>query len=415
MNAAEFIPALMKSGASLSALDDNGNSALACAAMNGKMEALQALLEAGPSQEAKDLALLPTSSRQQVDAVRALIKAGAKPFAKSATEQMTALHMNMSNCISGVDTEVARMLLDAGADANATDEAGVTPLMLATSSMEAVQMLLAAGADAKAVSKTGYTALHSACQTDSAVAVVKLLLDSGAKVHVNQATLDFGTTPLMLAAKRSEGAAEMVKVLLDLGADVKAIDNDGFTALREATGSLEAVQLLLAAGADAKAVDANGNSALYTACDNGGGVAVVRLLLDNGAGAVINQKGRYDWTPLMCAARRGIADVIKVLAAAGADVAAADNSGDTALHKASCEDVSVVRLLLDKGAKAVIDKPGSSGRTALMCAARRYDSPGGVDATKALLAAGADKSLRDEDGQTALDGANDDDVKALLQ
>jgi ankyrin repeat protein len=57
-----------------------------------------------------------------------------------------------------------RLLLKKGADANAADEAGWTPLMLAVrgGKLPAVEALLAAGAEAAAQNQQGATALHLA-------------------------------------------------------------------------------------------------------------------------------------------------------------------------------------------------------------------------------------------------------------
>lgn len=60
--------------------------------------------------------------------------------------------------------QVLRLLLRKGADANAADEGGWTPLMLAVrgSRVAAVEALLEAGADAAAQNQQGTTAAHLA-------------------------------------------------------------------------------------------------------------------------------------------------------------------------------------------------------------------------------------------------------------
>lgn len=60
--------------------------------------------------------------------------------------------------------QALRLLLRKGADANAADEGGWTPLMLAVRGgrLGAVQALLEAGADAAATNAAGATAVHLA-------------------------------------------------------------------------------------------------------------------------------------------------------------------------------------------------------------------------------------------------------------
>ncbi len=75
-------------------------------------------------------------------------------------------------------TEMIRIFLDAHADVNVRDVAGMTPLMFAVASEnqdpEVIKMLLAAGADPKVQSTTGETALDWARKYGNP-AILKLL------------------------------------------------------------------------------------------------------------------------------------------------------------------------------------------------------------------------------------------------
>lgn len=77
-----------------------------------------------------------------------------------------------------------RKLLDAGADVNAADLDGATPLMFAAQrdSVDVVQLLLDAGSDVNAVDAKGETALFGAVRntTPAAAAIMRLLRDHGA-------------------------------------------------------------------------------------------------------------------------------------------------------------------------------------------------------------------------------------------
>lgn len=130
------------------------------------------------------------------------------------------------------DTARIQALLEAGADPNWADEAGMTPLMAAArvGQLAAVQVLIAAGADVNARDAREFTALFYAVhnpELDCGFApVVQALVDAGADVN---ARIFYGITPLMLAAGGGEGA--VCEVLLNAGADVNATNDGGRTAL----------------------------------------------------------------------------------------------------------------------------------------------------------------------------------------
>ena len=127
-----------------------------------------------------------------------------------------------------------RACLRAGADPDARDKKGVTPLHWAANNgnAAAVRALLEAGADPNARDdEHGDTPLHYAVFYSLASGVgfagVGLLLDAGADPNVHDYT--YGQTPLHNAA--STGSAALVAMLLRAGADPNARANDGDTPL----------------------------------------------------------------------------------------------------------------------------------------------------------------------------------------
>ena len=89
--------------------------------------------------------------------------------------------------------------------------------------------------------------------------------------------------------------------------------------------------------------------------------------------------------------------VVDALLAGGADVAARDDAGWTALHFAGRADVRAVELLLAAGADP--RATAFDGTTALHAAAEHNN----VDAARAFIAAGADPAARDHQGLTPVD------------
>ena len=151
--------------------------------------------------------------------------------------------------IRDADAQAVGKLIEAGADVNARDAEGNTPLILASfyAGPRCVELLLEKGADPNAANRSGVTALIRAATNYEKT---RLLMDAGAKVGVR--TADLGNTPLILAARRA-GNSRTVQLLLERGAGAAERDKAGISPIMAgaASGDLETVRLLLDAGAKA--------------------------------------------------------------------------------------------------------------------------------------------------------------------
>ena len=107
------------------------------------------------------------------------------------------------------------------------------------------------------------------------------------------------------------------------------------------------------------------------------------------------------WTALMYAAGAGSLEQVRQLLAAGANASHASHAGETLLFAAAGSLQNPVgKLLLLQKAGANVAAVTNQGATVLMIAASRYQQP---EILKAVLAMGADPSVRNQDGKTALD------------
>lgn len=292
--------------------------------------------------------------------------------------------------------------------------------------MAMLRLLLDAGADAQAVANNGTTALHRAIN-EGHVDIARALIDAGVKVETGAGY--GGTTPLLLAVKLGDIAG--ASMLLTAGADPRAKDSDIMLQAAAKNDDLPMVQLLLSARARLGAPDHrdadDSLGPLHTSARDGrlsivqalvkAGFAVntrcgfsqtsplhdacrgtmdspdiVRTLLD--AGARIEAPSKVGKRPLHFASNSGHVETVRALLAAGANANAPSNTDTRPLHVA--RDVSVVRALLDAGAypRATDD----TYETPLHRAARNDD----VAVVHALLEAGALASAPDMDGRTPL-------------
>jgi ankyrin repeat protein len=148
--------------------------------------------------------------------------------------------------------EVARLLINEGADVNARDFLQDTPFLIAGAEgrSEILELMLKAEPDLKSTNRFGGTALIPACHRGHVEAVKVLLTTAIDRNHVNY----LGWTALMEAVVLGDGGprhTEIVRLLVAAGADTDIPDRDGVTALAHARqrGYSEMVRILQTAGA----------------------------------------------------------------------------------------------------------------------------------------------------------------------
>ena len=155
-----------------------------------------------------------------------------------------------------------------------------------------------------------------------------------------------GLTALHIAA--AQGWAQLAQWLIDNGADVNA--RGGRQDVMPLHGAVikndvDVAKLLLANGADINARTNDGLTALHIAASQGL-VKLSQWLIDNGADANANARGRQNVTPLHGAVMKNEVDVAKLLLAKGANINARTNVGFTPLDLAIHEKHGTMQWLL---------------------------------------------------------------------
>jgi ankyrin repeat protein len=358
-----MVEKLLNAGANAQAAQLTGESALMTCARTGSVKAVIALVARGANVNAKEdannqTALMWAVARRHADIARVLIEHGADIEARSRSfREFVARKMpgpgEQRGHTSAVwiekggstpllfaaragDIECARLLLGAGSHINETAPDGNTALLIAGHSghTDLAIFLLEQGADPNAAG-IGYTALHSAVlRSDLTLAKALLAHHANPNARLTNGTpirrtdpdglllADWvGATPFLLAAKFLNPG--MMRALVSGGADPSIPMEDGTTALMVATG------LAWANGFDRRSI--------YIV----------------GGAAPPDENEAFE--------------TAKLAISLGADVNAANQAGDTALHGAAGKGYGrIIQLLVNSGAK--LDVKNRRGMTPLMIA-----------------------------------------------
>lgn len=379
-----MIRLLVGAGADPNAHDAIGETMLMAAVGSGELAAVEALLELGADVHARDphygqTPLMFAARAGLTDIAEVLIAAGAEVDAKTRVgeEPQWILPNSRPGFSFGIgiirgglpadrgmrpfrpggmtallyaardgNAETAGLLLDAGADINATEANGITPLLMAISNnrMPLAAQLITRGADLDAKDWYGRSPLWSAVNVrnlylhndrfenyidrEPVLEVIRMLLEHGAdpnprttesppvREHLLSVTgtlewVDFtGQTPFLSAALA--GDVTVMRLLLEHGADPHVPTFGGTTPLMAAAGInwvvsqtytegpdalLEAVELCVELGMDVNATNSMGLTAIHGAA-NRGSDAIIEFLVSRGARLdVADNEGRtpLDW------------------------------------------------------------------------------------------------------------------------
>jgi ankyrin repeat protein len=239
-----------------------------------------------------------------------------------------------------------------------TDYEGNSAILLAVrrGDRAMVELLLQRGASANSAHYDQITCLHIAADKNN-VEIAKLLLDSGARVNVEDSA---GRTAL--ARARAAGAAAVEALLVARGGTktdevmraVKAVES----------GDIAAVDVMLTGGVHVEAALPNGHCLLDVAAESGN-IGMAKFLI--GRGASVRRADAYGRTALHWACFESKSKMAEFLLDEGAPIDAQEFEAMTPLHDAIAmsqfhpsESLETVRILVDRGANIhLVNKYGS--------------------------------------------------------
>ena len=355
---------LIELGADVSKVDSSANSALSYAQRSANEELISLLRKNGAPAGAED-ELLQAAATGDEEKVSLLLQNGLRAEDKIAFAAL-------EKAVFAGHEGVARKLVLRGADIHTKNAAGQHLLQLAiqANNRPATEMLLRLGASPYhtgrlANTRAGGNAMATAVGAGH-IEMMQLLLDHGMDLkknpHDTSATLN-------LAARL--GRADMLNLLLDNGANIEGGVND------------------------------SGRTAMLTAV-TAGQTHIVQQLLKRGV-----QPEKRNGEILQEAIRKRHPDIVRLLLAAGADANRTDNYNRNVLSQAACfNPPEVIDMLIKAGAQVNLISADHFRSTPLInaCKLQKQDP---VEVVRLLLAAGADASLKDASGKTALDYATE--------
>jgi uncharacterized protein len=308
-----------------------GQTALMWAAAGGHADIVRTLIRAGANVNAHSDGV--DAPEPSPDPVR-----GGFDSAPIPRGRLTALHFGARDGHLGT----VEALVRGGADLNAVDEDGTSALILATLNdhLDVAKFLLEAGADPNVADVYGRTVLFVAVDVDTAGG-------NPPPAQVSAGELTSVDIVKLALAKGANPNAELAKALPPYSARGPArspILNKGATPflLAAISGNLEVMKLLLAAGANPLAATADRGPETIGGVERPSNGGTTPLMAAAGVG----------WQESISRGRDGDAiKAIQLLLDRGADINAANQSGDTALHGATRRgSTAIIQFLVDHGA-----------------------------------------------------------------
>ena len=277
----ETLQILLSYGINPNAMTNNESlSAMIKVCFHGNVEMLQLLIDHGgnadmPSGDVGVTPLIVACEQDRIDLVEIIAKE-VDVNRKLIHNGYTALHKTATVG----NPEIARILLDCGAEVDIQSHDGLTPLQVAASAGndEVIDVFLGHNADLNIQDKPGTTALMRAVQ-DHRYTTAEKLIHAGSDIELRALN---GLNVLHFAAYTNDIAT--IKLLSQKGISPNVQDDSGTAPIHLATtrGNKATVEALISGGASVNIINEEGFSPLHLAVHYDY-VDIAELLMNNGA------------------------------------------------------------------------------------------------------------------------------------
>ena len=289
-----------------------------------------------------------------LETVKLLMAAGAKIDVHKPKKDKSDYCLLLENSRQG-NAEITEILIKAGANINARNAEGMTPLIIAAAegNAEVAAKLIEAGADLEAKDENGNTALmyaslnnaNEATDSEQDLAILE-------NKEVGDSLQDkFGRLlqlEKIMQNSAKNGRIAIAQMLRVMGASEVGVSKIDFVKAAE-KGNLIKVKNLIKAGVDVNSKDTFGKTALIYACRENY-LEIVKSLIVAGADVNLADSDRT-WTPLIEAAYKGNQKIVSLLIEAGVDVNFYNGYFTAINYAQSGSHREIIQILRDAGAR----------------------------------------------------------------
>ena len=344
-----IIDYLISKNADLNLTGEAGNSMLHVLSANSNIKLARLCIEehnliVDARNDNQETPLMIAVRANEIELVKYLVEQGADVNAENANGETPVFYIVRNN------GEMFNYLIAQNADVSHETNNNTTLLITASRNKHfaAIRFLLENGANIEDKDEAGFTAFHHVISPhDRDHEVINMFLERGA--DINTVSARDGKSLLYYAIERED--IERVKELVVMGANINVANREGF---RPRMNDIEIIKYLVTNGADINAVDRRNDTYLCVAMYEEN-QELIEFLLNQGSD--INKQCYFEEPPLVKAIEMSDILLVKYLVEQGAEVNAIGYAEMNVMEYAEREEnTEIIAYLKGQGAMTVADK-----------------------------------------------------------